>query len=337
MNAEMNSDLLPPLHNVDPPAMSVSVAAVMVRSQQIRQRSRRRRIGAGLVAAAAVAAVAFGATQFTRAQTHPRPAHNSMQRYGALFGTSSVGLNGEVGRGLGGSYVVSRQPTGALLIAAKDNGTVRSLHVRQTFDGGWLAEDGPNDVLAAVAPADAAAVFHFGAQGVKPPGGSNSPDQQASAVILADGSTAVVVQNLRSTGAETSVVGYRRSDGSYVGYGGGISGVRFGGTEVVVSPRTGQVWNGNSDTGPGIVNSVRVDSLPAAGRTMACAIGYAKTGSVPAPGCTAIVVPTSKVGTITALASGVRSQEIPIPGTSWKVIFGVRDAGATSGPLVAYR
>ncbi len=345
MNQPMNPELLPPLHGVEAPPMSVSFTAVTARAEQIRRTSRRRRTATALVAAAAVAAVAVGATQIGgKTGAAPRPAHSTTPGYGPLFrGPGSVvGHNGEVARDLGGTYTIDRQSTGALFVTVKDGKNSRLLPVQQTFDGGWRAQDGPNDILAAVAPSDAAAVFAFGKQGEAPREGSEPPDSQPRPVVLADGSTAVTVQTLRSTGADRNVIGFRRADGSYLGYGGGISGVRYAGAEIVVSPRTQQIWNGNATSGTdlGVLSSSSIEDLPATGRTVACVIAgpasQASGDAATAPGCTAIIVPSTKVGTVKKLASGVVTKEMPIPSTRWKVIFGVRQAGETGKPLISY-
>ncbi|GAB3578963.1 hypothetical protein GCM10027579_03560 [Calidifontibacter terrae] len=263
-----------------------------------------------------------------RISAEPRPAHSSTHHYGALFQALPSDHNGAVG-----GYVVSRQPSSALLIAKQEGSSLRSLGVRQTFNGGWQAEDGPNSVLAVVAPPDADATFVFGA-GTSPRVGSTVPPGPLP-VVLPDGSTAVLTQTIRSTGATPTVVGYRRADGSYVGYGGGVSGVRFAGTEVVVSPKTQQVWSGTADRSVATSSPYEVSGLPATGATIDCIIGEV-AGSSPTPGCTAILIPADQTGRITTLATGVQTQEMAIPSTSWKVAFGVRVAGSTGKPLIAY-
>lgn len=309
MNNPTHPDL-PPLADVAPPPMAVNLDAVVARSAVMKQR-RHRRFAMIAVAACAAGAVAIaGVTGLSRNAT-PVPGASSATSFGPLFATTAP--DGVVHATNNATYVITHQPTGAFLIAKRTANRTESLGVRQTFDGGWLANDGIYRVQVAVAPADASAAFVFSKAGAN----VDAPQP----VRLRSGQTAVLTVS-DSADQVPTVVGYRRVDGSYIGYGGGISGVREGKAEIVVSPKT-QQWAGFMSSRDGRVAWWK--TVPLTRNTMA-------TGGEGAGASSAILsaalLPAGSTNIDTG--SGPTPWTRSVPNTGYLAVLGVSEPGSTN-------
>lgn len=249
------ADLLPPLHDVDPPAMRVSLEAITDRAAQLR-RSRRRRTALEVVAACAVGAAVVGGYAATRSDhsavapasqsvhsSSPIP-HLGLYFYGAphdgrvsLPKTSDPIDSDDGGQAPTVSYRARVDRANRWHLSTVGTGQDAELTMKAETDGSWSARhQGQSLRLVPVAP-DVSAVLGMGNESnenaeIAEPGDTSGIAVHAP-VVLPTGQTAVLVS---SSSREPGPIALRHSNGSWTVPGHQVYTARIAQGETVLVP-----------------------------------------------------------------------------------------------------